>query len=101
MIRSRTVNTIMQNGMSHRVFLKTRQVVTYALGDRSEKTCHRLWEAIPSVYRANHCFTGFWVAYQVVLPEEQHRAVGKETGETARARTLEQYPPTALGSFCP
>ena len=41
---------------------KSRQVVAYAVGDRSKKTCQRLWEAIP---------------------EEQHTAVGKETGETA------------------
>lgn len=62
---------------------KTRQVVSYAIGDRSEKTCHMLWEAIPETYRGGHCFTDFWAAYQAVIPEEQHTAVGKETGETA------------------
>jgi IS1 family transposase len=62
---------------------KTRQVVAYAVGDRSEKTCRRLWEAIPQAYRAGHCSTDFWRAYQAVIPEEQHSAVGKETGETA------------------
>jgi insertion element IS1 protein InsB len=62
---------------------KTRQVVAYAIGDRSEKTCHRLWEAIPQAYRTGHCYTDFWKAYQAVIPEEQHTAVGKETGETA------------------
>ncbi len=62
---------------------KTRQVVAYALGDRSKKTCQRLWEAIPDIYRAGHCFTDFWAAYQAVIPEEQHTALGKETGETA------------------
>jgi insertion element IS1 protein InsB len=62
---------------------KTRQVVAYAVGDRSEKTCRRLWEAIPAAYRAGHCYTDFWKAYQAVIPEEQHSAVGKETGETA------------------
>jgi insertion element IS1 protein InsB len=62
---------------------KTRQVVAYALGDRSEKTCRRLWEGIPPAYRAAHCFTDFWVAYQAVIPEDQHTATGKETGETA------------------
>jgi len=36
---------------------KTRQVVAYALGDRSKKTCQRLWEAIPQEYRQGHCFT--------------------------------------------
>src|SRR5437588_2516362 len=62
---------------------KTRQVVAYALGDRSKQTCLRLWEAIPSAYRQGHCFTDFWAAYAAVIPEAQHSAVGKETGETA------------------
>jgi insertion element IS1 protein InsB len=68
---------------------KTRQVVAYAVGDRSEKTCRRLWEAIPHAYRTGLCYTDFWSAYQAVIPEGQHMAVGKETGETARAGALE------------
>src|SRR5205823_2149604 len=36
---------------------KIRQVVAYARGDRSKKTCLRLWEAIASVYRQGQCFT--------------------------------------------
>jgi insertion element IS1 protein InsB len=40
---------------------KTPQVVAYALGDRSEKTCPRLWEAIPPADRAGDCFTDFWM----------------------------------------
>jgi insertion element IS1 protein InsB len=63
---------------------KTRQVVGYALGDRSKQTCLCLWESIPPAYRQGHCFTDFWAAYRAVIPEEQHTAVGKETGETAR-----------------
>ena len=62
---------------------KTRQVVAYALGDRSEKTCRKLWEAIPETYRTGHCYSDFWAAYRAVIPEEQHTAVGKQTGETA------------------
>ena len=62
---------------------KTRQVVAYAMGDRSEQTCRRLWEAIPPTYRVGHGFTDFWVAYQAVIPETQHTAAGKGTGETA------------------
>ena len=62
---------------------KTRQVVAYAVGDRSAKTCRRLWKAIPHAYRTGQCYTDFWNAYQAVIPEEQHMAVGKETGETA------------------
>src|SRR5258707_2595135 len=62
---------------------QTRQVMAYAVGDRSKKTCQCLWEAIPDSYRTGHCFTDFWATYQAVIPEEQHTAVGKETGETA------------------
>src|SRR5258708_40287507 len=62
---------------------KRRQVVAYAVGDRSKKTGLRLWEAIPSAYRRGHCFTDFWATYAAVIPEEQHTAGGKETGETA------------------
>jgi len=58
-------------------------VVAYALGDWSKKTCQRLWEAVPSLYRKGHCFTDFWAVYSAVIPSEQHTAVGKETGETA------------------
>ena len=60
-----------------------RQVVAYAIGDRSEATCRRLWNAIPAAYRSGHCFTDFWAAYQAVIPEEQHTPVGKKSGQTA------------------
>jgi insertion element IS1 protein InsB len=35
------------------------------------------------VYRVGHCFTDFWSAYQAVIAEEQHTAVGKQTGKPA------------------
>jgi insertion element IS1 protein InsB len=60
-----------------------RQVVAYAIGKRSKKTCQRLWEAIPQEYRQGHCFTDFLKIYAGVIPQEHHSAVGKETGETA------------------
>ncbi len=79
---------------------KTRQVVAYALGDRSKQTCLRLWEAIPPAYRQGHCFTDFWAAYQAVIPEEQHTAAGKETGETAHAERWNNTALAASGPFC-
>ncbi len=62
---------------------RTRQVVAYVIGDRSEATCRKLWEAIPTVYRHGICYSDFWDAYAAVIPDENHQAVGKETGETA------------------
>ena len=62
---------------------KTRQVVAYMIGDRSKATCYKLWRAIPKQYRTGICYSDFWSAYAAVIPEDQHEAVGKETGETA------------------
>lgn len=62
---------------------QTRQVVAFVIGDRSAKTCRRLWAAIPERYRLAQCYTDFWEAYAKVLPQAQHTAVGKETGQTA------------------
>ena len=55
----------------------------YVAGDRSEMTCRRLWEAIPPPYRTSLCYSDFWQAYAAVVSEDQHRAVGKESGQTA------------------
>jgi len=61
---------------------RTRQVVAYVIGDRSEKTCRKLWERIPESYQKCHTFSDFWEAYQKVFPEETHQAVGKDSGQT-------------------
>ena len=61
----------------------TRQVVAYFVGDRSERTCRRLWERIPESYKGRSCYSDLWEAYRAVIPEERHEAVGKESGELA------------------
>lgn len=77
----------------------TRQIVAYAIGDRSEATCFRLWLAIPPVYRDSTCYSDFWKAYQAVIPEEQHIAVGKDTGETAHVERWNNTLRQRLGRF--
>ena len=62
---------------------RTRQVVAFVIGDRSEDTCRRLWEEIPAPYRLCATFSDFWDAYKKVFPEETHQSIGKETGLTA------------------
>jgi insertion element IS1 protein InsB len=61
---------------------RTRQLVAFVIGDRSEYTCRQLWERIPDAYQTCHTFSDFWEAYQLVFPEETHRSVGKDSGET-------------------
>lgn len=77
----------------------TRQVVAYAVGDRSEATCRRLWHAIPRMYRDSTCYSDFWRAYQAVIPDDQHIAVGKETGETAHVERWNNTLRQRLGRF--
>lgn len=62
---------------------RTRQIVAYVVGDRSEATCRKLWERILESYRYCHAFSDFWEAYQNVSPEETHQAVGEESGQTS------------------
>ena len=60
----------------------TRQVVACVIGGRGEATCKRLWANIPDPYRQGVLYSDFWRAYQVVIPDEQHRVVGKDSGLT-------------------
>ena len=61
---------------------RTRQVVAYAVGDRGVRTCRLLWERVPRGLRHALTFTDFWEAYQKVVPEGQHVACGKGSGQT-------------------
>ena len=62
---------------------RTRQIVAYFIGDRSEKSCWELWKRIPEAYKKCCSYSDFWQAYQKVFPSETHQAVGKESGQTA------------------
>ena len=77
----------------------TRQVVAYVVGDRSEKTCQRLWTAIPWRYRKALCYTDFWGAYAMVIPSEQHEAVGKDSGLTNHVERWNNTLRQRLGRF--
>ena len=73
----------------------TRQIVGYAVGDRSANTAEALWQSIPESYRQRTCYTDFWEAYNQVIPAELHKPVGKQTGQTAHIErwnnTLRQH----------
>jgi IS1 family transposase/transposase-like protein len=62
---------------------RTRQVVAFVIGDRSARTCQRLWNKIPDEYKSCQSFSDFWEAYRKVFPEKNHKCVGKESGETS------------------
>ena len=61
---------------------RTRQVVAFVIGDRSARTCARLWSRIPASYRTAQSFSDFWTAYQPVFKDDpKHEQVGKASGE--------------------
>ena len=61
----------------------TPDVVACVVGGRGVATCRRLWRNIPEVYKQGIVFSDFWEAYELVLPDEQHQAVGKDSGLSA------------------
>jgi insertion element IS1 protein InsB len=62
---------------------RTRQIIAFVIGDRSDETCDQLWKTVLEAYRHCHSFSDFWKAYTKVFPQSTHQSVGKETGETA------------------
>ena len=62
---------------------RTRQLVAFVIGDRSEQSCLRLWDKVPLAYRPCLSYSDFWKAYQEVLPQETHCAVGKGSGQVS------------------
>jgi len=61
---------------------RTRQIIAYAIGDRSQKTCQLLWERIPASYKGCQSFSDLWDAYQLVFPPEIHQCIGKGERQT-------------------
>jgi IS1 family transposase/transposase-like protein len=61
---------------------RTRQVVSYWIGDRSETGALQLWRRIPHQYVRCASFSDRWQAYAYIFDPQRHRMVGKEEGET-------------------
>lgn len=68
---------------------QTREIVGCYIGNRTYRSCEKLWQSLPPVYRqCAVAYTDFWQAYKKVLPSKRHHAVGKETGETNHIERL-------------
>ena len=62
---------------------RTRQVVAYVIGDRSNRTCRKLWQRIPANYRHCRSYSDFWHAFNQLRSTGKHQIAGKDSGETA------------------
>jgi insertion element IS1 protein InsB len=74
---------------------RTRQIVGYAIGDRSQATGREMWQSVPAAYQACTCYSDHWEAYTLFLPSDQHVPSGKGSGLTAHQErwynTLRQW----------
>jgi IS1 family transposase len=61
---------------------RTRQVVAYWLGDRTEIGALQLWRRIPDDYIHCASFSDRWLPYAHVFDLHRHRMVDKQDGET-------------------
>ena len=64
---------------------RTRQIVAYAIGDRSQEGAMSLRENVPLDYRRRATRSDLWLAYENVFPRRTHRFCGKVEGETNHA----------------
>lgn len=78
---------------------RTRQIVAYAIGDRSHKTCTLLWFRVPKSYKKAVLYTDFWDAYTKVLPTERHRATDKGEGQTCHIERFNNVLRQRMGRF--
>jgi IS1 family transposase len=60
----------------------TKKYTIAATDGSAGKVLHKFSKLIQA-YRTGQCYTDIWKSYQAVISEEQQKAVGKETGETA------------------
>ena len=61
---------------------RTRQIVAYTVGDRSQAGALDLRANLPADYRRRATRSDFWLACERAFPARTHRFCGKEEGET-------------------
>jgi len=61
---------------------RTRQVVAYWIGDRSENSALQLWRQLPDDYVRCASFSDRWQPYAHVFNLQRHRMVDKAEGQT-------------------
>ena len=68
---------------------KTRQIVGFHLGDRSQKSAAEFWQTLPKIHQTQGKFyTDLWESYCEVIPSEQHYPSSKKSGHTTKIERL-------------
>ena len=61
---------------------RTRQIVAWTLGDRSQQSAADLRASLPKDYRGRATRSDLWEAYRAAFPARTHRCCTKAEGET-------------------
>jgi insertion element IS1 protein InsB len=61
---------------------RTRQIISYHIGKRSNIDCLEFWRKIPKEYKQSITYSDYWESYKTILKNYRHQSVGKETGLT-------------------
>lgn len=61
---------------------RTRQIVSFFVGDRSEQSCRQLWNRVPPDYKNSYTYSDFWESYGTVIQTGKHQMVNKQSGQT-------------------
>ena len=67
---------------------RTRQVVAFSLGDRSEEGARHLREQIPKAYRRRATRSDQWQPYALAFGRRTHRLCKKKQGQTNHAESF-------------
>ena len=70
---------------------RTPPVVAFVIGDRSEKSCRKLFGRLPVGYRGCASYSDFWSCYAQVFQTGRDESVGKDTGETAHVAHVKPW----------
>jgi IS1 family transposase len=63
---------------------RTRQIIAVHIGDRSQDSADALWEKVPTEVKMQALvLTDKWEAYGVTIPDVQHTACNKQSGEVS------------------
>ena len=81
-----------------RLVPRTRQVVAYAIGDRSQATCQKLWAAIPAAY-PGVIVTATLGGVSTRDPLRAAHGRGKESGLTAHVERWNKHAAAAARRF--
>ena len=70
---------------------RTRQIVGYVIGDRSELTFRRLLRKIPIEYLRCKSYSDYWKSYKILCSKGNHRQVGKEVAKRIILKGIGQH----------